>query len=283
MRAERFTPVLVSLMLAQSLTGLLFPGQYRDAEWIKATWIGNDWVTLVVAMPLLVASRAFAKASVRGLLLWAGVLAYAVYNYAYYLFGAALNVFFPLYLSALVVAALALMSALPHWDLAGIARNFRPGTPVRIVGGYFLFVGLGLASVWLAIWAAHMFAGRPTPIDSEAFKLVAALDSVLMVPALVIGGMLLWRRRAPGYAVAAVAGVQASLYLVVLSINAAIAITRQLVAWPGELVVWVPLALSTCGMTGLLLVNARPERISGAERNSTADVRSGPRDSPKRA
>ena len=116
-----------------------------------------------------------------------------------------------------MISALALMLALPRWDIAEMAGRFRPQTPVRFIGGYFTFVGLGLISVWLAMWAAYVFAGRPTPIDSEAFKLVAALDSVLMVPALAIGGMLLWHRRASGYVVAAVAGIQASLYLLVLS------------------------------------------------------------------
>ena len=61
--------------------------------------------------------------------------------------------------------------------------------------------------------------GRPTPIEPEAFKLVAALDTVLMVPALAGGGVLLWRRNVWGYIVAAIAGVQSSLYLLVLSIN----------------------------------------------------------------
>ena len=74
MSAQRVTPVIVSLMLAQSLSGLLFPAQYRDAEWIKATWFGNDWVTLVIAVPLLVSTRALAKRSVRSSLLWAGIL-----------------------------------------------------------------------------------------------------------------------------------------------------------------------------------------------------------------
>lgn len=46
---------LAVLMVVQSSLGLLFQRQYRDVEWIKATWFGNDWVTLVVAVPLLVA------------------------------------------------------------------------------------------------------------------------------------------------------------------------------------------------------------------------------------
>ncbi len=33
---------LGALMVAQSVLGLIFPGQYRDVEWIRLTWFGND-------------------------------------------------------------------------------------------------------------------------------------------------------------------------------------------------------------------------------------------------
>ena len=69
--------------------------------------------------------------------------------------------------------------------------------PVRLVGGYFVFVGISLAATWLAVWAAYAFAGRPTPgRDRSVSELVAALDTILMVPALAIGGVLLWRHNA---------------------------------------------------------------------------------------
>ena len=85
-------------MVVQSVLGLVFQDQSRDVEWIKATWFGNDWVTLVVAVPLLVIALVMARrGSVPGLLSWLGLVGYAVYNYAYYLFGAALNAFFLLY------------------------------------------------------------------------------------------------------------------------------------------------------------------------------------------
>ena len=102
--AYKLTVVVAGLMLAQSALGLMFRGQYRDVEWIAATWLGNDWVTLVVALPLLAAGLVLTRrGSAAGLLLWLGTLGYAIYNYAYYLFGAALNAFFPLYLAAVIV------------------------------------------------------------------------------------------------------------------------------------------------------------------------------------
>ena len=41
-----FSAALAALMVVQSVLGLLFQEQYRDVESIKATWFGNDWVTL---------------------------------------------------------------------------------------------------------------------------------------------------------------------------------------------------------------------------------------------
>jgi hypothetical protein len=255
--AYKLTAVVAIVMLAQSALGLLFRGQYRDVEWIAATWQGNDWVTLVVALPLLSAGIVLTRGgSVRGLLIWLGTLAYAIYNSAYYLFGAALNAFFPLYAVTVIVSAVALIFALSGIAPSGIARRFRAGTPARLLGGYFVFVGLTLAAVWLGLWTAYVFAGRPTPIEPEAFKLVAALDIVLMVPILAIGGVLLWRRNAWGYIVSAIAGVQGSLYLLVLTINSIIAVARGLTAGPGEMPIWGGLAAMTTAATLLLLENA---------------------------
>ena len=109
---------------------------------------------------------------------------------------------------------------------------------MRIIGSYFAWVGVGLASVWIAMWAAYVFAGRPTPVAPEAFKLVAALDISIMVTVLGLGGILLWQRKAWGYVVAAIAGIQGSLYLFVLSVNSIVAIRRGLAEAPGELPMW---------------------------------------------
>ena len=51
--ACKLTTAVGGLMLVQSALGLLFREQYRDVEWIAATWFGNDWATLAIALPLL--------------------------------------------------------------------------------------------------------------------------------------------------------------------------------------------------------------------------------------
>lgn len=249
--------LLAALMAAQAALGLLFPSGYRDAEWIRATWWGNDWITLLVAAPLLAAaSRAAVAGSLRARLLTLGLLGYGVYNYSFYLFGAALNVFFPLYVVPFVLSVATLVIEASRLDARDTASRFPARTPVRIVGGYLLFVAAGLAAVWVGMWAAYAFWGRPTPVEPEAFKVVASLDLGLMVPALALGGTLLWRKHPWGYVMAAIAGVQGGLYLVVLCVNSAIAISRGLAAAPGELPIWGPLGFGTAAATTLLFAHA---------------------------
>ncbi|HXG07323.1 MAG TPA: hypothetical protein VNI77_08380, partial [Nitrososphaera sp.] len=252
---ERWVSVaLAALMAAQALLGLLASEAYRDVAWIKATWFGNDLVTLLIAVPLLLGSMWFlSRGSTRARLIWLGVLGYAFYNYAYYVLGAALNVFFAIYVLTFVVAAASLITGLVRTDATSIASAFSVNTPARTLGGYYVFVATGLSVVWLATWAAYVFAGRPTPVETEAFHLVAALDMTLMVPVLVTGGVLLWRRRPWGYVIATVAGIQASLYLLVLSVNSTVAIRRGLAAAPGELPIWGTLLVFTLAATAWLL------------------------------
>jgi hypothetical protein len=245
-------------MFAQSMLGLLFHAWYRDVRWIKTAWVGNDMTTLFVALPLLLLGlRLAARGAVQGFLLWIGGLGYAVYNYCYYLFGAALNAFFPFYLAALIASGIALILALSDVAPSEISVRVRGDAPVRVIGGYFAVLGGALVSIWLTMWAGYVFAGRPLPVDPEAFKLVAALDSVLMAPVLVISGALLWRRKGWGWVMAAIAGVQGSLYLLVLSINSAIAVALGIADAPGEIPIWGTLALLTSAMTFLLFAGVR--------------------------
>jgi hypothetical protein len=83
--------VLIAVLAAlASLGGLLLPGLYRDNAFITTTWLGNDAVTLLLAVPLLAAALFFsAGGSRKAQLVWMGALDFMLYNYAFYLFGAA--------------------------------------------------------------------------------------------------------------------------------------------------------------------------------------------------
>src|SRR5688500_7194686 len=83
---------LIAAVLAgiASLGGLFLKGLYRDNLLVTSAWKGNDLVTLFVAIPILIAAIAFSKrGSLKAQLVLLGILDYMLYNYAFYLFGAA--------------------------------------------------------------------------------------------------------------------------------------------------------------------------------------------------
>lgn len=252
--AYNVSAMLLILMVVQGVLGLGYSEAYRDVERIRLTWFGNDMVTVLVAVPILLTGLLLSRqGSVRGLLLWFGGLGYGVYNYAFYMLGAALNVFFPLYLAAFVVALIGLILGMSNISHADVKARYREAMPVRPLGGYFVFVGFGLIAVWMTMWGRYIFGGFPLPVDEDAFRLVAALDLTIMVPALTIGGSLLWMRRNWGYIIAPVAAVQGSLYLLVLTVNAGMSLSHGSVEPPGELPIWAPLFVATIVATAVLL------------------------------
>jgi hypothetical protein len=275
--------IVAGLMGLQAALGLIFRAQYRDVEWIRETWLGNDWVTLLVAVPaLMLASRFAARGSSRAHVVSLGLLAYALYNYAYYLFGAELNAFFPLYVALCVLAMVSVLVT-----ITTIGRRVPPVTAgrglTRVAGVYFLCVGVGLATVWLIMWADVVFGGHAPPIDLDAFKLVAALDLVVMVPILIAcGGLLLWLRHRHGCTLGAAAGLQASMYLTVLSVNSALAVRGGHIDAAGELPVWGTLAVLT-GAVALMLLRQIPARGAPAPTAMVIDRAGTSAQEPQRA
>ena len=262
--------VVAGLMGIQAALGLIFGAQYRDVEWIRETWFGNDWVTLLVAAPALVfAGRFAARGSFRARVLRLGLLAYAVYNYAYYLFGAELNAFFPLYVALCVVSAVTLLMSIAAVDRRALAVTARGGL-TRAAGVYFLCVGVGLATVWLVMWADVVFLGHAPPIDTDAFKLVAALDLTMMVPILIASGGLLWFHSPHGCWFGTAAGVLASMYLVVLSVNSALAVRSGHVDAAGEFPIWATLAVTTGAVAAVLIRQLPRAAHTGIPATSTA-------------
>lgn len=257
----RITIVLVGLMIAQSGLGLLFREAYRDAPWIKTAWFGNDIITLVLGVPLTIAAMLSARrGSLRGCLVWQGMLAYGVYNYAYYMLGVELNVFFPLYVAAFLAASAALILALIRLDIPGQVEYAGSPWLRLVVSGYFVTVAAGLTIAWIGMWAAYVMAGVELPVEASAFRLVAALDLALMVPVLATGGILLGQQRPWGIVIAGLAGVQSALYLLVLSTNSALAISKGIIEPPGEVPVWGTLCLLTVIATGTLFAKVRTRR-----------------------
>ncbi len=248
----------------------MIPSLYRDEDWVMAAWFGNDLVTLLVAVPLLIWSLlGVREGSRRAELVWYSMLGYSLYNYAYYLFGAALNWFFPLYVVLFTLPVFALILALGRLDPTAVASDFSSTTPRRWVGGYMLFTGGGLTLAWVGQWAVFMTTGSAPDIGSDAFQLIAAMDLSFMVPWFLFGGFLLLKRWPWGYVIAPLIVMKGATYTLVLTATSTVAALRGIEGTASQIPVWAAWTLlGGLALWGLLGHLPGDPRSSGRLRDS---------------
>lgn len=209
--------LLLVLSAVAALGGLLLPGLYRDNEFYRFVWRNNDWVTLVLVVPaLFIAIRRTDRGSRQAHLIWLGLLVYLFYNYAFYLFGAAFNWFFLLYVAIFALSVYALALGIWHLDTDTLSHWFEEKTPVRRIAAFLAAMALPLAIVEGGQCVNFIFTGRPPASPS----LIFALDLSFVVPNMLLGAVLLWRRHAWGYVLAALMLVKGVTYGAVLSFSA---------------------------------------------------------------
>jgi len=208
------TGVIAVLMAAAAGAGLFADGLYRDGAWAREAFRGADLVTLVLAVPLLIAGLVLSmRGSRRGQVVWIGLLGYAVYNYAYGVFGAEFNDLFLLHIAILSMSLFALACALPSLTTAWARERHRTSRADRGIGGFLVLVGAAQGALWVALILRFAFTGRvlnDIPVDGQ--HLVFALDLALLVPTLVLAGVLLFRRRAVGVLLGAAVCVFGAVY-----------------------------------------------------------------------
>jgi hypothetical protein len=179
---------------------------YRDAPVNAAQAVGQDLITLVVALPVLVVSAILAlRGSMRAHLVWQGALGYLVYTYASYALAIEFNSLFLVYVALLGLSLYTLIGGLATTDSAEIKAHFSRGTPVKAVSIFLAVVAVLFYLMWLSEDIPALLAGEVPQgvIEAEApTDVVHVLDMAWILPANVLMAIWLWRRRALGYALA---------------------------------------------------------------------------------
>lgn len=220
-RSWWISAAVFALMVLVSSTSLFFPGLYRDNGFVKAVWRGNDAVTLLAAVPVFAAGLVLSRrGSVFGNLIRLGMLDYALYNFAFYLFASAFNALFIPYVLLIVLSMMGLLTGLVGLNAPGVKDGFREKLPVRWVGGYLIFVTLELTIIYLIQVGQFLISGHPPEIialTGHVTHIVPALDLTLLVPWLILGGVWLWQRKPWGYVLGGMMMVKGALYTLVLA------------------------------------------------------------------
>lgn len=193
---------LIAVLLAVAATGGLFFDVYRDNLWVSSQLRGQDFVSLVFAVPVLLASAFLAnRGSTKAQLVWMGTLGYVLYSYLY-IFGIAWNPLFLIYLMLMSLSGFTLVRALISIDATAIAAKFTDRAPIRAVTRYLAIFTAGLGVLWGAQAVAATITGEvpKSVIDSgHPTGVVFILDLGLVVPLFLMGAVLLRRRRAWGF------------------------------------------------------------------------------------
>lgn len=198
----RLTAPLVPLLALAAGLGVTWNGLYRDNASVVAQAVGQDWVTLILAVPALAMARAyFRRGSLVAHLVSLGVVAYAAYSYTIYAFSAHHNPLFLVYVAILGLSVYALVAgalALDRDQVDALARARLAWRPIAVL---LAATALFFAVAWLGEQLRALVHDQVPP-SVVAFGAptnpVHVLDLAFVLPLCVIAAVMLWRRRPLG-------------------------------------------------------------------------------------
>ncbi|MGB3632522.1 MAG: hypothetical protein WA982_00625 [Rubrobacteraceae bacterium] len=202
------TAPITALVAIAAGSGLFVEGLYRDAPYFVAQAVGQDLITLVVALPVLVISAILtARGSHRANLVWLGILVYLVYSYVIYALAVQFNPLFLVYVALLGFSLYALIGGLATTDFAGIKARFSRETPAKAASIFLVVLAALFYFMWLSETIPALLAGEvPQSVTDNGTptNAVHVLDMAWILPAMLLSSFWLWKRRALGYTLAGV-------------------------------------------------------------------------------
>ncbi|WP_084126796.1 hypothetical protein [Demequina sp. NBRC 110054] len=202
------TPLMMSLPLAAlaalaSGAGVLADDLYRrDMESFAVQGAAQDWVTLLLAVPAVLALGFAACRGSRGaLLLWHGAVLYLAYTYAIASFMVQFNVLFLVYTSTFGLAVLTLATSLPRTIHTTPSDAFGVGWPRRTVTAVLWAIVVVFAFLWLSDIVPALLGGtRPESLAESGTPTngVEAIDLSLLLPTSALAGYWTLRRQVRG-------------------------------------------------------------------------------------
>ncbi len=269
-RLPSLLSVPLAVLLAIAAAGAIFsPTVYaREVPMWAAEGIGQDWADLVLVAPLLVITALLTLRGSRvAALLLAGGLSYTLYSLVLYAFFVHFGPLFLVYTWALGFAFYALVTLVFALRQDDVRAWFGPRAPARLAGVVSVILGILFYLLWLSEVLPALASGAMPKSAVEAGLVtnpVHVLDLGIVLPAFIVGGMALARRRPLGYWLGtAMLGfavvMDVALAAMVVSMNA-----RGLGAGSPPLALFIVMTAISAGVLALLLRHVeRARRGSG--------------------
>jgi hypothetical protein len=198
---------------------------YFDTVSMAAQTQGNDLVTLVLGVPLLIVSAYLAwHGSLRGQLLLTGTLGFILYTHMSMACLAAYNFLFLGYVALFTLSLYAFIFSLMSFDLRQLPQRFSARLPRGWIATFLFIEGGFLLIAWLGRILRPLMAGQDPVLENTTSLVIQFMDLSLIVPAAFLSGVLLLKEKAWGYLLSAVVllkGVTLSLAVSAMAINMA--------------------------------------------------------------
>ena len=251
-----FSFLIAILMAILSLAGLGYRTDIYPNEELMQNFLPNDVVNLAIGLPILLISMGLARGKkLTGLLFWTGALFYIFYNYLAYIFAMPLNWAFPGYIILTVLSIYTLAGLIAAIDGKAVQDRLRGAVPEKFAGGILAGFGLLLFLRGMGVIVQALMSGA-LPAETE---LAVNISDLMITPAWIIGGVLLWRRKELGYVCGLGLLFQGSMLFIALIVflllqplltNASFAVVDVIVIFLMGLVCFIPFGLFVRGTMG---------------------------------
>jgi hypothetical protein len=200
------TLAVAVLVLLASGAGLLLKSIYarETMPWTIQTY-GQDITNLVSAVALFITAYLGNKGSVKAFLVWIGVLLALLYAYIIYAFALHFNSLFLVYVAIVGLSFYTLIGSMIGLHASSLQPYISPNSRARPVSMFLLVLALLFYLLWLSQDIPALLTGKiPSTVTGNGLLTdpVHVLDLGLLLPAMIITSISLWRGKLLGFLLA---------------------------------------------------------------------------------
>ena len=179
-----------------SFAGILYQSIIYPSDELLGTFMTNDLVNLIIGLPIILGSMFLTmRKKLIGLLLWPGALFFVLYNYLIYALSMPFKLAFLLDLVLVTLSLYTIIALASSIDGESIKKKLAGKVHEKISG--IVLVGMGILFLFQVTGVMIVALANQTLITGT--ELATHISDFLYSPAMVIGGILLCRRKNFGY------------------------------------------------------------------------------------
>ena len=168
--------------------------------------LAQDIANLALIAPFWLILAALAlRGSVRAYLLWLGVLTFTVYNYVIYTFSIPFEVLFLLWVAVLGMSLFSLIGGVVSMDYQAVASAFTSRRAVQVTAWFLIVTAVLFGFLWLSEDVPALLSNmKPQSVVDMSIPTnpVHILDLGFFLPAVIITGICLLKKKAWAYSIA---------------------------------------------------------------------------------